>query len=338
MHWDGNAWSIVDVSPIDTSQSAETVFESVACNSTNDCWAVGFSLVQDYAALIEHWNGTAWEVFPTPPLSDPSSRSIFYDLTCTGASDCTAVGVQWTTALTGSALYQTLVAHFDGTAWSIVPSPNTATDVDNILSAVTCAAANDCWTVGSYNNYSQALIEHWDGSSWTIVNAPQVGSILNAVTCVSTSNCWAAGPYYTSNPPAHTFFAHWDGGSWMQVTSPNTNQTDSDYLAGITCVSSVDCWTVGQYWRKSVPQTLILHSTPLPSLLKITSITRLENGYAMLTGLGVPNESNTIEATCDLSQQFQFLTTVIPDNSGTFQIEDDSNGNSTRRFYRLTYP
>jgi len=268
MHWDGNAWSNITVSPIDTSQSAETVFEGVACNSTSDCWAVGFSLIQDYAGLIEHWNGTAWALVPTPPLSDPSARSIFYDVTCTGASDCTAVGVQWTTALTGSGLYQTLVAHYDGTSWSVVSSPNTATDQDNILSAVTCAAANDCWAVGSDTNYSQALIEHWDGASWSMVNAPQVGSILNAVTCVSTSDCWAAGPYYTPNPPAHTFLAHWDGNAWSQVSSPNTNQTDSDYLAGIACVSSADCWAVGQYWRKSVPQTLTLHlavGPPVPT-------------------------------------------------------------------------
>jgi hypothetical protein len=268
MHWDGNTWSNITVSPIDTSQSAETVFEGVACNSTSDCWAVGFSLIQDYAGLIEHWNGTGWALVSTPPLSDPTARSIFYDVTCTGVSDCTAVGVQWTTALTGSGLYQTLVAHYDGTSWSVVSSPNTATDQDNILSAVTCAAANDCWAVGSDNNYSQALIEHWDGASWSMVNAPQIGSILNAVTCVSTSDCWAAGPYYTPNPPAHTFLAHWDGNAWSQVSSPNTNQADSDYLAGITCVSSADCWAVGQYWRKSVPQTLTLHlavGPPVPT-------------------------------------------------------------------------
>ena len=268
MHWDGTAWSIVTVSPIDTSQSAETAFEGVACNSTSDCWAVGFSLIQDWAGLIEHWNGNAWTLVPTPPLSDPTSRSIFYDVTCTGASDCTAVGVQWTSPLTGSALYQTLIAHYDGTAWSVVPSPNTAPDVDNILSAVSCQSGSDCWAVGSDNNYSQALIEHWDGATWSMVNAPQIGRILNSVTCVSSSDCWAAGPYYTTNPPAHTFLVHWDGASWTQVTSPNTNPTDSDYLSGITCVASTDCWAVGQYWQKNVPQTLTLHlavGPPVPT-------------------------------------------------------------------------
>jgi hypothetical protein len=337
MHWDGTAWSIVGVEPVDTSQTAETSLEGVACASTSDCWAVGFSLIQDYAALLEHWNGTTWALVPTPALPDPSSKSIFYDVACTGTSDCTAVGVQWTTALTGSGLYQTLIAHWNGSAWTIVPSPNTPPDQDNILSAVTCASATDCWAVGSSDNYSEALIERWDGASWSIVSAPQAGSILNTVTCVSASDCWAAGPYYTPNPPAQTLLMHWDGNSWTPVVSPNTKPTDSNNLAGIACASSSDCWAVGQYWRKGSPQTLTLHYTPVPSL-RIISITRLENGHISLTGLGLPNVVNTIEASPDLSEPFAFLATVVPDPSGAFEFEDQEAANFTQRFYRLVYP
>jgi hypothetical protein len=267
MHWNGTTWSIVSPSPVDTSQTAETAFEGVACVSSSDCWAVGFSLIQDYQALIEHWNGSAWVFTPAPP----QEKSILYDVTCTGTSDCTAVGVQWTTALTGSGLYQTLVEHWDGTSWSAVTSPNTATDQDNILSAVACADASSCWAVGSSNNYSQALVERWDGISWNIVPVPQVGSILNAVTCLSASDCWAAGPYYTPNPPAQTLLMHWDGTAWTKVSSPNTSPADSNYLAGIACASSSNCWAVGQYWRKGSPQTLTLHYAPSPPLTGVVS-------------------------------------------------------------------
>ncbi len=337
MHWNGTAWSIVDVSPIDTSQTAETTFEGIACASSSDCWAVGYSLIQDYQGLLEHWNGTSWSLVTTPPMPDPSSRSIFYHIACTGTSDCTAVGVQWTTALTGSGLYQTLVAHWNGSAWSVVPSPNTAADQDNILSSVTCNASTDCWAVGSYDNYSKALIERWDGVSWTIATAPQVGRILNAVTCASTSDCWAAGPYYTPNPPSQTLLVHWDGTSWTPVLSPNTGPTDSNNLAGIACASSSDCWAVGQYWRKGSPQTLTLHYTVAP-ILKIISITRHQNGHIILTGLGLPGVANTIEASPDMSQPFSFLATVVPDASGAFEIEDQDAGSFTKRFYRLVYP
>jgi hypothetical protein len=338
MHWNGTTWSIIDVSPVNTSQTAETSLEGIACASSSDCWAVGFSLIQDYAALLEHWNGSAWSVFPTPPLPDPSSRSIFYDVACTGASDCTAVGVQWATALTGSGLYQTLIAHWNGTSWSIVSSPNTSPNEDNILSAVTCVSPTACWAVGSSNNYSKALIERWDGSSWTMAPAPQLGSILNAVTCSSASDCWAAGPYYTPNPPAQTLLTHWDGTSWAAVASPNTGAKDSNYLVGIACASSADCWAVGQYWRKGSPQTLTLHYAPLPPVLKILSITKLANGHIMLTGLGAPNQVNSIQASPDLLERFTSLGTVVPDSAGAFQFEDQDAGTFTQRFYRLAYP
>ncbi|HSH37230.1 MAG TPA: hypothetical protein VK993_00470, partial [Chthoniobacterales bacterium] len=36
-------------------------------------------------------------------------------------------------------------------------------------------------------------------------------------------------------------------GSWSIVASPNATATNSNELAGVTCVSSQDCWAVGHY-------------------------------------------------------------------------------------------
>jgi hypothetical protein len=293
MHWDGTAWSIVSTAPVDTSQVMETSFEGVACVSSSDCWAVGYSQIQDYQAIIQHWNGAAWTLVPAAlQLSDPTTKTILYDVACTSTSDCTAVGVQWSSALTGSGLYQTLVEHWDGSAWSIVPSANTAPDQDNILSGVTCTSSSDCWAVGSSNNYSQSLIERWDGSSWSIVASPQVGSILTAVTCSSASDCWAAGPYYTPNPPAQTLFVHWNGTSWTKVASPNTSAADSNNLSGIACASSSDCWAVGQYWRKGSPQTLTLHYAPSPPVQVTGVVSRKVHGTAGTFDVDLPLNGN----------------------------------------------
>jgi hypothetical protein len=58
----------------------------------------------------------------------------------------------------------------------------------------------------------------------------------------------------------------------------------------------------------------------------------------MLTGLGAPNQVNTIEASPDLSVRFTSLGTVVPDASGAFAFEDQEAGTFTQRFYRLTLP
>jgi hypothetical protein len=105
-------------------------------------------------------------------------------VTCASASECWAVGYYYD----GSAAdpeYYSFIERWDGTAWALVPSPNTS-----VLNGVTCASASDCWAVGP-------PIEHWDGTSWAIVPSPNASGMfyyaLNGVTCASASQCWAVG-------------------------------------------------------------------------------------------------------------------------------------------------
>src|SRR5207249_11851701 len=100
--------------------------------------------------------------------------------------------------------HQPLIAHWDGTSWAVVSSPNTSVMHDTVLRAVTCVSASDCWAVGDYYNGTvstpfQTLIEHWDGTSWAIVTSPDTSAttdnVLYGVTCVSASDCWAVGEY-----------------------------------------------------------------------------------------------------------------------------------------------
>jgi len=61
--------------------------------------------------------------------------------------------------------FNTLTEHWNGTAWSIVTSPNASQG--NVLSGVTCTSASDCWAVGEYSNgssYSQTLIERYSAA------------------------------------------------------------------------------------------------------------------------------------------------------------------------------
>ena len=65
-HWDGFAWKIVP-SP---NTGAISVLNSISAISPNDVWAVGCFVCADTAggapALIEHWNGQAWSLAPSP--------------------------------------------------------------------------------------------------------------------------------------------------------------------------------------------------------------------------------------------------------------------------------
>jgi hypothetical protein len=94
---------------------------------------------------------------------------------------------------------QTLVEHWNGTAWSVVSSPNPSAGGD-YLYGVAALSGNDVWAVGAYYTgpENQTLVEHWNGSAWNVVQSPNSGSgnnFLYAVGAISAQDIWAVGEY-----------------------------------------------------------------------------------------------------------------------------------------------
>jgi len=168
------------------------------------------------------------------------------------ANDIWAVGY----TLTGN--YQTLTEHWDGSQWSIVPSPNVG-DYGNQLSGVTALASNDVWAVGSSNNSTNTLMLHWDGSRWGVVSSPNSRvygqtSSLASISAVSPTDIWAVGTnaftYYTgegdANTTYYTLFEHWDGRAWSIVPGASTIGASAvGRLFGVAAVWTGDVWAVG---------------------------------------------------------------------------------------------
>src|SRR5207253_249308 len=146
-------------------------------------------------------------------VQSPNVGAIWNQLNAVAAvssSDVWAVGYYINTGI----LYQTLIGHWDGAAWSAVPSPNLGTD-NNALSGVAAVSSIDVWAVGSYfvSGVGQTLVEHWNGSAWSVVPSPNVGTNHNylfAVTATSSSDAWGVGYYYTGSV-YRTLTEHWNG-------------------------------------------------------------------------------------------------------------------------------
>ena len=143
----------------------------------------------------------------------------------------------------------TLAERWDGTSWSVQPTPNPS-GIGAGLTAVSCVSASSCVAVGGYINNSSrdaALAERWNGSSWTIqpLSVPgAVASDLFGVSCVSAAACTAVGSYRTSSG-GHTLALHWNGSGWAVQSTPNP--TSGALLLGVACGSSVACTAVGGY-------------------------------------------------------------------------------------------
>jgi hypothetical protein len=186
----------------------------------------------------------------------------------------------------------TLAEHFDGTRWSIVPTPPLPSGGVNPPNAqfrgVAAAASNDVWAVGfktgpDHPDFGLQLIEHWDGTSWSVdTTGPTIeGDSLGAVTVVSSNNVWAVG-----GGSGGALVEHWDGTSWSIVSSPAF--TGVGGLNAVSADSADDIWALGTAGNGGPP---ILHFdgtnwtlvTPHPDV-EATSVTALSPTNVWVTG------------------------------------------------------
>jgi hypothetical protein len=154
--------------------------------------------------------------------------------------------------------FRTLIVHWNGKAWSRVPSPDPGAG-SNVLSSVSAVSASNIWAVGDYSTQSgsfgtnKTLILHWNGHTWRQVASPSPGSFaddLNNVQRVSGTNIWAVGLYAGADIRDRSLILHWNGHAWGRVASPNPGK-QSDALSGLSAVSASSLWTTELYRNSS---------------------------------------------------------------------------------------
>jgi hypothetical protein len=215
--------------------------------SNNDVWAVGWAQdpngpVYVKQTLIEHFNGSVWTIVPSPNKSN-DTLSILYSVSATSANDVWAVG----SSQDGKLPSRTLIQHWDGTAWSIVSSPNPDSQF-NELRGVAAISANDAWAVGYRGGTKnetpiETFILHWDGVTWSQVASPNVAGAnqLFGVTAISAGDVWAVGS--VSGAP---LALHWNGTAWSVVSVGVGSGLSAEYFAAVTGSSANDVWAVGK--------------------------------------------------------------------------------------------
>jgi hypothetical protein len=245
-----NGWSIVRT-PNAVSQSLHFgSLNGVSCASNSACIAVG-SGVNDRAnriAIAASWNGTAWSALHTALVRGAAGAALAA-VSCIATNDCTAVGFQ----LNGSALALPLVERWDGTAWSVEPSPAVG---GGSLAGVSCVTASSCVAVGTTSDASGstiALAEVWNGVSWTIVPTPAVPNapftVLSAVSCSAATACTAVGS--TTAPGFGTVAERWNGSAWSLEAMQTPGDGQEGFATGVSCTSASVCIMTGDYINDS---------------------------------------------------------------------------------------
>ena len=171
-HWNGTAWTAT------TGESSNEFLFGASTDAANDAWAVGFNGSDNIETSAMHWDGTNWKSVATPNVGEGTNK--LNAVLALAPYDVWAVGFSTPVAPPKQAPTLTLIEHFDGTSWAVVPSPNVGANganQSNRLLGLTANSANDIWAFGSYSvadgsGYQMTLLLHWDGTSWTVASSP----------------------------------------------------------------------------------------------------------------------------------------------------------------------
>jgi hypothetical protein len=256
VHWDGASWTQV---PSPDPATPSRLFGVHALSASN-VWAVGeYFDGSIYKTLIVHWNGSAWTKVPSPDVSG-ATQNVLKAVRGSSATNVWAVGY----FVNSNNVDQTLILHWNGSAWKLVPSPDpSGPALDQELTSVASDSAQDAWAVGFYyTGLDKSMILHWNGSSWKQVTSPNPGSqgtFLYGVRSTSASSAWAVGSDFNGTADK-TLIVRWDGSAWKQVTSPNPGgATQNNDLSSVAVTSATDAWAVGDYDSGTGTRTLALH-------------------------------------------------------------------------------
>jgi hypothetical protein len=268
--WNGAHWALVQHgSP---PGAVYSFLAGVSCTAAAACVAVGNELSassDDVVTLAQEWDGSTWRVLATPnPAGAIVSR--LYGVSCSAPAACTAVGSSIQGArrsggarrrggpgraagASGAPLAATLAEAWNGTTWSIQPTPNpagTAGSLDDLV-GVSCQSAALCTAVGSSSGAGSdgggTLGETWNGTAWTLVTIPGPGRSYNSLAGVSCTPaaCTAVG-YYRDSSDTHLALAAVSAGrGWTVQPVPSPPGAVPSVLVGVSCGAPTACTAVG---------------------------------------------------------------------------------------------
>jgi hypothetical protein len=139
-------------------------------------------------------------------------------------------------------------------AWTVVPSPNTSTN-DNDLWSISGRSPSDIWAVGALLPFPsatilQTLALHYNGTSWKRVKTADVGPEANSlygIAALPDGTAWATGIYdQASGHTGRALTEHWNRHKWRIMPAANPGSAD-DILYSVTGVGDSDVWAVGTY-------------------------------------------------------------------------------------------
>ncbi|MDQ2806343.1 MAG: S-layer homology domain-containing protein [Chloroflexota bacterium] len=311
LHWDGTSWTVeyraqplwsvsaaggqvwaVGLDDTIVQRSGPAVWSKqrggptyatlygVAPVSPDEAWAVGAN-----GTFLHEISGT-WTLLPP----DPTLYSSFYDVAMRAPDDGYAVG-------------DGMIAHWNGSAWSLVATPAA------VLLGVTLLPDGTAWAVGT-----QGAIWHEVNGLWSGLAHPEFAS-LYSVAFDSPTHGWAVGGF-TEYGGLQAVLVEYTGGAWL-----DRSQTLSEYVPLLTDLALTGA---GEGWAVSpLGSSLHLHNgawsvVPLDYYAQLVSIAAEAGGETLAVGSQAAHQVGGVWSSVDLPIQYTHSNGIglIPGRGG----------------------
>ena len=229
-HWDGGSWKLVPVPDVGR-------LSALSVTGADDGWALG-----DKGLL--HWDGASWSSVALP-------RGSYVSLSASGPNNVWVAGTR-PGPMVGhnSRGLSSIVAHYDGTHWTVMHPPNPGTR-DNYLEGIVAQSPTDVWAGGYSDDLgkrapeAESLTMHWNGRRWSVVRSPNPSHSLNVIWSMGSDDAggvWALGHYRASDRHLHALAMRWNGRSWLTANLHGRSTWSGQAVGG---TSSGPTWFVG---------------------------------------------------------------------------------------------
>ncbi|NYI05686.1 hypothetical protein [Allostreptomyces psammosilenae] len=205
LRWTGNAWEATE-QPVEYARLYD-----LDVLAPDDVWAVGTAHPvegSEYGsrALVQHWDGTRWEV-----VDVPLPEHAFSSLDTVAATEDGTVWVTGTFSPGDGTFNSVVLTRTEEGAWESAPGA----DALGYAAAVLPLADDSLYAVGDG-------VKHFDGEQWSEQELPAHldGALFDGIAARGEDDVWAVGHLRDEELWRRPVVVHFDGERWREVPTP----------------------------------------------------------------------------------------------------------------------
>jgi hypothetical protein len=256
--WDGRSWARTRLPGLTGVHRYELV--GVSCTAAGACVATGLYDPADgrTAGFAEVLSAGRWKAYELPGLASSARNSAIYQVSCTSAASCVAVGsIGNSTTPDGSPAGAAVAESWNGRKWSEATLATPAGSKGAWLYGVSCTRSRTCVAVGGRrldDGKVAPLAETWTAATgrWRAAFPAAAGSEpdLAAVSCASATSCLAVGGGDEPTAATSSFSDYLNGQSWKyrQLPAPLSGGREASDGVQVSCLTATNCVAIADHY------------------------------------------------------------------------------------------